>query len=131
MHLDRHGRTARGVPDRRRRPVDGYRLPSVARFAALVSDVVDTLPPPVRTALATAELVVVDVPPAGTVPVDGLLPLVEVHGTRGRASRVVVYRRPVEARALNRLDLTDLLGEALIIEAARALGLDLGGLDHD
>lgn len=131
MHIDRHGRGARGVPDRRRRPLDGYRLPSARRFADLVHDVVATLPPPVREALATADIVVGEVPPPGTVPVDGMLPLVEVRGRARQASRVVVYRRPVEARALSRLDLADLLGEALIVEAASALGLDLGEWGFD
>ncbi len=131
MHLDRHGRGARGVPDRRRRPVDGYRLPSARRFADLVDDVLGSLPPPVRQALATADVHILEVPPRGTVPVDGMLPLVAVQGRTGRATRVSVYRRPVEARALSRLDLADLLGEALIIEASRTLGLDLGDWGFD
>jgi predicted Zn-dependent protease with MMP-like domain len=131
MHLDRHGRGARGVPDRRRRPVDGYRLPSARRFADLVDDVLATLPPPVREALASADVVIEEVPPSGTVPVDGILPLVRVQGRARQARRVAVYRRPVEARALSRLDLADVLGEALILEAASALGLDLGDWGFD
>lgn len=131
MHPDRHGRRARGVPDRRRRPVDGYRLPTSRRFAGLVADIVASLPPPIRTALAGTELVIADVPPAGTVPVDGLLPLVDVLGRQGRVTRLVVYRRPVEGRALSRLDLADLLGEAILLRTAQELGIDLGDWDPD
>jgi hypothetical protein len=126
MQPDRHGRSARTPPDRRRRPVDGYRLLSAKRFIEMVDDVLGTMPEPVGSALHGAHVRTADVPPDEAVGADGLLPLVRIEGRGGRATQIEVYRRPLETRALGRLDLAELLQLALAREAATVLGLDLG-----
>jgi hypothetical protein len=126
MQLDRHGRSGRTPPDRRRRPSDGYRLLSGARFVEMVDDIVATMPEPVGTALRGARVVTHDVPPPDARAVAGSVPLVRVIGRDGRARSLEVYRRPLEARALGRLDLAELLQSVIAHEAAAVLGLDLG-----
>jgi hypothetical protein len=125
MQLDRHGRAHRARPDQRRRPDAGFRVTSTARFARIAADVVATMPEPVRSALAGAEVVHREVPPGGA-RLDGSVPLVAVEGASGRARRVEIYRRPIEARAVSALDLVELLRVALAREVADVVGLELG-----
>lgn len=125
MQPDRHGRTPRTAPDARRRPDHGFRVTSRARFAQLTADVLSTMPEPVASALAGAPVRHVDVPD-GAPRADGGVPLVRIAAAGGRARAITVYRRPLEARAVSALDLTELLRVALAREAADVIGLDLG-----
>jgi hypothetical protein len=126
MQPDRHGRSARTRPDRRRRPIDGYRLPSARRFAEMVEDILATMPEPVGTALRGVHARILEVPPRSARITDGWMPLVRVAGGGGRVSELEVYRRPLEMRALGRLDLAELLQMAIAREVAAVLGLELG-----
>lgn len=65
-----------------------------------------------------------DVVADGTIPLAKLVPAgVDRQGLPTRA-RIVLYRRPLEARARSGADLTDLLHEVLIEQVATYLGLD-------
>jgi hypothetical protein len=126
MRPDRHGRSARTLPDRKRRPVDGFRLLSSRRFAEMVADILATMPEPVGSALRGARVRTVDVPPADAALTDGWLPVVRVRCQAGRATEVEIYRRTLETRSMSRLDLAELLQISIAREAATALGLELG-----
>jgi predicted Zn-dependent protease with MMP-like domain len=127
---DRHGRGLRGrlVP---------ANLP-VARtkaelFDDLVLDAVEGLESRFANELAGVEFAVEDVPPDlnvydsdvledGEVPLARLLP-----GRPGRQSlpaRIVLYRRPLEFRAVDRDDLADLVHDVIIEQVANLLGVD-------
>jgi len=130
MPDDRHGRASRSDNDRRRRPSDGFRLRDAARFARLTEDALATLPEPLLEALEDAELEIVDVPPEPAAGADDVA-LAGFRPARGRVpARVTVYRRPLEARALARLELVELVRVAVGREVAVALGLDVD-LDDD
>lgn len=68
--------------------------------------------------------VVVDETAGGAVPLGRLLP-----GGGGQAPRVVVYRRPLEARAIDRLDLAELVHDVVVDQVARLLDLDPDEVD--
>ncbi len=123
MVTDRHGRAPRADNDRRRRPADGFRLHDGRRFSRLVQEVLPTLPARLIEALADAQVVVDDVPPAGA----GDVPLARFD-PGSSPPRLTVYRRPLESRALSREELGELVRAAVGREVARALGLadDLG-----
>ena len=58
------------------------------------------------------------------VPLARLVPAgVDRRGTQTRA-RIVVYRRPLEARAKDSADLADLVHEVLVEQVAHFLGID-------
>ncbi len=65
------------------------------------------------------EGVVADETAGGPVPLGRLL-----LGDRVRPPRVVVYRRPLEARASDRADLAELVHEVVVDQVAQLLGLD-------
>jgi len=124
---DQHGRTMRGDHDRRRRPSDGFRVASGRRFSQLVEDALSTLPERLLDPVADAEIIVVDVPPEISEPGSALTDAEGVPLARfvpGAPGRLVVYRRPLEMRALNRGDLGEVLRTALGLEVARVLGID-------
>ena len=117
---DRHGRAAHVDTDRRRRPVDGFRVRSAARFADLVEDALAALPAPLLDAVARADVRIENIPPdADEVRLADFTP----GRTRGSPPRLVVYRRPMEARALSRNDLVDVLRAGIGEEIADALGM--------
>jgi hypothetical protein len=58
------------------------------------------------------------VPPAGT-------------GRDARPARIVVYRRPLEARATDREDLGELVLDVIIHEVARLLGVEPEVIDPE
>lgn len=60
----------------------------------------------------------------GAVPLSRLVPVgVDRNGVPTRA-RIVLYRRPLEARAKDPSDLADLINEVLIEQVATYLGVD-------
>lgn len=75
------------------------------------------------------EDVVADETAGGAVPLGRLLPVgVDARGRR-TAPRVVVYRRPLEARAVDRADLADLVHDVVVDQVARLLHLDPDEVD--
>ena len=111
------------------------------RFDDLVLDAVEHLEERWGKQLEGVEFAVEDVPP---VPVDGVVDEdVLADETAGGAvplgrllaagqagpARIVVYRRPLEARAADRLDLSDLVHDVVVDQVARLLGVDPDELD--
>lgn len=115
MVADRHGRAHRADNDPRRRPPDGYRVRTAARFRRVVEDAVAALPDRLARPLAGARLVIEEVPPEP-----------DAHGgvvMATFAGRVLtVYRRPVESRADSRSALEETLLVAVGQAVARAMG---------
>jgi predicted Zn-dependent protease with MMP-like domain len=127
---DRHGRGLRGrlVPAN----VPLFRTKAEI-FDDLVLDAVEGLERQFATELAGVEFAVEDVPPDlnvydsdvledGEVPLARLLP-----GGPGRPStpaRIVLYRRPLEFRAIDNDDLADLVHDVIIEQVANLLGID-------
>lgn len=136
---DRHGRGARrdllpaGLPGHRTR---------AQRFDDLVLDAVERLEERWEAELRDVEFAVEDVPPAPqTDPsVDtrldpGAVPLPLAHtlpgGGRGAPPRIVIFRRPIEARARDPLDLADLIFDVVVHELADLLGLEPETIDPE
>lgn len=130
VRRDRHGRGLRGrlVPA----TVPLARTKAEV-FDDLVLDTVETLERRFAKELAGVEFAVEDVPPDlnvydsdvledGEVPLARLLP-----GRPGRQEippRIVLYRRPLEFRAMDREDLADLVHDVIIEQVANLLGVD-------
>ena len=73
--------------------------------------------------------VVADETAGGAVPLGRLLPAaVDARGRR-TAPRIVVYRRPLEARATDAEDLADLVHDVVVDQVARLLHLDPDEVD--
>lgn len=73
--------------------------------------------------------VVADETAGGAVPLGRLLPAaVDARGRR-TAPRIVVYRRPLEARATDADDLADLVHDVVVDQVARLLHLDPDDVD--
>ena len=107
------------------------------QFDDLVLDAVEHLEGRWQAELAAVEFAVEDVPgispepPAGEeLAGDDGVPLARlVLGHGGAASRVVLYRRPIEARAPDRGELADLVHDVVVEEVARLLGLEPDAVD--
>ncbi len=113
------------------------------RFDDLVLDAVEHLEERWGSQLEQVEFAVEDVPPltamqpydadvvldetsGGAVPLGRLLP-----GGADRPPRVVVYRRPLEARAADRVDLAELVHDVVVDQVARLLNLDPDDVDPE
>lgn len=105
-------------------------------FDDLVLDAVEHLEPRWGRELENVEFAVEDVPP----PVpdepgaadDDEVPLARLHASRGRTPpRIVVFRRPLEARARDPLDLADLVHDVVVEQVAALLGLDPETVDGE
>lgn len=99
------------------------------RWGAHLTEVefaVEDVPPvPLDPGSATwDENVVLDETPGGAVPLGQLLP-----ATDEQPPRVVVYRRPLEARAGDRHELSELVHEVVVDQVARLLSLDPDEID--
>lgn len=135
-HRERHGRAPRG-------PLIPRSLPAVTtrseRFDSLVLDALEPIETRWRHRLSELDVAVDDVPdvrpgsggrPEGMLQ-DGLVPLSQLvpagmdarSGLPSRA-RIVVYRRPLEARAQTSTELADLVHRVLVEQVAGYLGLD-------
>jgi predicted Zn-dependent protease with MMP-like domain len=142
---ERHGRGLRGrllAPQarvgQRTVPVPGARTRS-ERFDDLVRDAIADLEERWHDELEGVEFAVEEVPPpdsgwdegvvadetaGGPVPLGRLL-----SAGPGTPPRVVVYRRPLEARATSRPDLGELVHEVVVDQVAQLLGLDPDVID--
>ncbi|HEX7660852.1 MAG TPA: metallopeptidase family protein [Pseudonocardiaceae bacterium] len=142
---DRHGRGLRGLLYPADLPVARSRA---ERFDALVLEALEPIEARWRTELTDLDVAVDDVPDLRTdkdnelvwedglladrdVPLARLVPAgVDRWGQPTRA-RIVVYRRPLEIRARDGIDLSDLVHEVLVEQIANFLGLDPDVVDGD
>jgi len=115
------------------------------RFDDLVLDAVEALEQRWARELEGVEFAVEDVPPvpsdtgqdtsmdddnpSGSVPLGRLLPATVDRDGQATAARIVVYRRPLEVRALDLLDLADLVHDVVVDQVARLLDLDPDEVD--
>jgi predicted Zn-dependent protease with MMP-like domain len=140
---DRRGRGLRGplVP-----PGVPLAKSRAEQFDELVLDAVEHLEGRWESALAQVEFAVEDVPyiehtspdevvygtdvvEDGNVPLARLIPAARDRLGDPTPPRIVLYRRPLEARALDRLDLADLVHDVVVEQVANLLGLDPDEID--
>lgn len=118
---DRRGRGLRGplVPP----GLPGHRT-RAERFDDLVLEAVERLETRWGPQLAGTEFAVEDVPPSSPAPWERTgIPLGRCFpADTGAPARVVVYRRPVETRALDEGELAELIREVLVEQVAHLLG---------
>lgn len=109
-------------------------------FDDLVLDTVEVLERRYTRELSEVEFAVEEVPPElnvydtdvledGEVPLARLLP--GRPGRAGAAPRIVLYRRPLEYRAVDRDDLADLVHDVIVEQVANLLGVDPDEVDPD
>jgi Zincin-like metallopeptidase len=103
------------------------------RFDDFVLDAVERLDGSWESELRGVEFAVEDVPPAEApswspdpVPLGRLF-----ARTGGHPARIVVYRRPVEARATEDQDLAHLVHDVVVEQVAELLGLEPETVDPD
>ena len=115
------------------------------RFDELVFDAVEHLDQRWSEELSAVEFAVEEVPfPSDTIVLDGaedldpedVIPLSRLvppagSGRDARPARIVVYRRPLEARATDREDLGELVLDVIIHEVARLLGVEPDVIDPE
>jgi Zincin-like metallopeptidase len=134
---DRHGRGLRGTLAPPEVPL--YRS-RAERFDDLILQAVARLEARWESQLAGVEFAVEEIPradPRGAGP--GEVPLTRLdigspatgEGQPARPPRIVVYRRPLTARADNEDELGELVFEAVVEEFARLLGIDPEDVDPD
>ena len=122
--------------DRRGRGLRGPLLPTgmpaarsrAAQFDDLVLDAVERVSRRWGTALQEVEVAVEDVPPAAADEVS--LSRAE-PATADRPARIVVHRRPVEARAAGARAREDLVHDAVVDAVADLLGMSPDDVDPD
>jgi predicted Zn-dependent protease with MMP-like domain len=123
---DRHGRGLRGPLTPPRTPVARTRA---ERFDDLVRDEVRRLGRRWGRELARVEFAVEEVP-AVEPWFDGPVPLGQTRpGEDGRPVRIVIFRRPVEARAAGERETGRLVRDLLVEEIADLLGLSPESVD--
>jgi len=111
------------------------------RFDGIVLDAVEHVEERWHDRLAALDFAVEEVPP---VDADGSaggwedeissagVPLARLLGAgAGRRARIVIYRRPLELRAVDREDLEDLVHDIVVEEVAHFLGMDPAEVDPD
>jgi predicted Zn-dependent protease with MMP-like domain len=127
---DRHGRGLRGRLVPASLPMSRTRA---ELFDELVLDAVESLELRFAKELAGVEFAVEDVPPDlnvydSDVLEDGEVPLARLlpgrPGRHGVPPRIVLYRRPLEFRAIDNDDLADLVHDVIIEQVANLLGID-------
>jgi hypothetical protein len=130
---DRRGRGLRGplAP-----PDSPHSRTRAEAFNDLVLDAVERLELRWRRELAAVEFAVEAVPGAAAVPetttAPGGVPLSRLHhGGAGRNARIVLYRRPIEARAKGRADLAILVQDLIVEQVADLLGMTPEAIDPD
>jgi predicted Zn-dependent protease with MMP-like domain len=138
---DRHGRGLRGSLYPSTLPAASTRA---ERFDALVLSALEPIEARWRTELTELDIAVDDVPDVrgaerpqeglladGGVPLARLVPAgVDRRGMQTKA-RIVLFRRPLEARARDGGDLADLVHHVLVEQVATYLNLDPGVIEGD
>jgi predicted Zn-dependent protease with MMP-like domain len=123
---DRHGRGLRGPLAPPQAPFSRSRA---ERFDDLVADEVRRLGQRWRRELARVEFAVEEVPEVEPW-FDGPVPLARTRpGEAGRPVRIVVFRRPVEARGGGERETAHIVRDALVEEVANLLGLSPESVD--
>lgn len=130
---DRRGRGLRGPLAPPESPLSRTRAEA---FNDLVLDAVERLEVRWRKELAAVEFAVEAVPSSEAVPEvatsPGGVPLSRLHhGGAGRNARIVLYRRPIEARAKGRADLAVLVQDLIVEQVADLLGIAPEAIDPD
>lgn len=131
---DRHARHRLRTADPHRRPSDGYRAAGMVRFDRLVGEALRMVPGPLLEHLQQVEIRIADVPPPDPFGAGDEVVLGRYDAT-GRAAprrserkqppdRLILYRRPLEARARSKPELVELVREVVIHEVAHHLGID-------
>ncbi|ACU40131.1 MULTISPECIES: metallopeptidase family protein [Actinosynnema] len=134
---DRHGRGLRG-------PLYPATMPAARsraeRFDAVVLEALEPIEARWRTELTQLDVAVDDVPDVAPstsgedddVVEDGNVPLARLmQPGQDRRARIVLYRRPLEARAKDGADLADLVHDVLVEQVANYLGLDPDVIDGE
>ncbi|ROO90004.1 zinicin-like metallopeptidase [Actinocorallia herbida] len=125
---DRHGRGLRGPLAPPEVPIS---LTRAEKFDDLVREEVQRVVAPWREQLAGVEFAVEDIPPAE--PGATQVPLGETRTVAG-VPRVIVFRRPMEARAgkdgKGERELVRLIHDVVVDEVAQLLGLDPDDVDE-
>ena len=135
---DRRGRGLRGGLYPQHTPAARSRA---ERFDAAVLDALEPIEQRWHEQLTQLDVAVDDVPDVqgseedvvedGNVPLARLVPAtVDRQGLPTRA-RIVLYRRPLEARAKDGADLSDLVHDVLVEQVANYLGLDPDVVDGE
>ena len=138
---DRHGRGLRG-------PLYPSSLPAAStraeRFDAVVLEALEPIEARWRSELTKLDVAIDEVPEAepaeeddaasgvladGGVPLARLVPPGMDRAGNPTSARIVLYRRPLEARAKDSVDLTELVHDVLVEQVANYLGLDPGAID--
>jgi predicted Zn-dependent protease with MMP-like domain len=106
-------------------------LTRAERFDDLVLDSADRVRPLLGQRYAGVEFAVEDVPPDDPAPWEAQeAPLGRLLGPHGSAPhRIVVYRRPVEARARDERDLLDHVHVVVVEQVAALLGVPPSEID--
>jgi hypothetical protein len=130
---DRRGRGLRGPLAPPESPLSRTRAEA---FNDFILDAVERLEGKWRKELAAVEFAVEAVPgpdALGSVTTSGSgVPLSRLHtGGAGRNARIVLYRRPIEARAKNRGDLAILVHDLIVEQVAELLGIEPEQVDPD
>jgi predicted Zn-dependent protease with MMP-like domain len=127
---DRRGRGPRGpvLPS----GIPAYRT-RAERFDDLVLQAVGRLEKRWARQLDGTEFAVEDVPPSNPAPWEhGGVPLGRYFpADAGLAARIVVYRRPVETRAVDAADLDDLVRDVVVEQVAHLLARSPDEIDPD
>ncbi|MBD8060462.1 metallopeptidase family protein [Cellulomonas sp. JH27-2] len=94
------------------------------RFDDLVLDAVERIEQRWGRQLKGTEFAVEDVPPSNPAPWEhGGVPLGRCFPSdAGQPTRIVIYRRPIESRCEDPLDLADLVREVIVEQVAHTLG---------
>lgn len=123
---DRRGRGLRGRLVPAHLPLSRTRS---EQFDELVLDAIEALEERWADEVGKLEFAVEDVPAPeaiedDVIPLSRLMPGGPDERGRSMPPRIVVYRRPLEARSQDPLDLADLVLDVVVDELARHLGLD-------
>ncbi len=122
MRRDRHGRGLRGPLAPAGVPLSRTRA---EHFDDLVLDAVSRLESRWEQQLAGVEFAVEEVPPASSPTGAEPVPLSRSQpAANGKPARIVVYRRPAQARAEGEEELAALVFDVVVEEVARLLGVD-------
>ncbi len=127
MRRDRHGRGLRGPLTPAGVPLSRTRG---QHFDDLVLDAVSRLESRWEQQLAGVEFAVEEVPPADPHAGGDAVPLARLRpAADGKPARIVVYRRPAQARAEGEEELAALVFDVVVEEVARLLGVDPETID--